>query len=373
MIKKLDKVILKTFIGPFMGTFFVVLFVLLMQIIWKYIDDLVGKGLDLLTIFRFVIYASATMVTLALPIAILLSAIMTFGQLGENYELVAIKSAGISLLRFMRPLLFVALLLCSVTFLFANYIIPVANLKFEMLWNDIYHKSPAFDLKEGVFYNGFQGYSIKIAKKEKDKTTLRDVLIYEKAYGPQDNTIISQSGVMKISPDKKYLQFTLVNGNRYEEKGDNFNPNNTEYIRLSFKEYNKIFDLSQLDIKATADSVYKNASGMLNIKQLNKALDSIGKIPVALKKRGANEMYSYFNYLSLKGSLQNIPKPVKVKSFEDLIPDSIKPFVHQSSNLSAGVLQSNYSYTLKNMKLRIGLLTGTSLSGIKSFLCLPHV
>ena len=167
MIKKLDKLILKSFFLPFLATFFIALFVLMMQTIWKYIDDLVGKGLDMLTLSKFILYASATMVMLALPIAILLSSIMTFGKLGESFELVAIKSSGIPLLRFMRPLFFVAVLLCGVTFLFANYIIPVANLKFAVLYNDIYRKSPAFDLKDGVFYNGFRGYSIKVGKKRK--------------------------------------------------------------------------------------------------------------------------------------------------------------------------------------------------------------
>nr|MBA2561737.1 LptF/LptG family permease [Chitinophagaceae bacterium] len=218
MIKKLDILILKAFFWPFLATFFIALFVLMMQTIWKYIDDLVGKGLDMLTLSKFILYASATMVMLALPIAILLSSIMTFGKLGESFELVAIKSSGIPLLRFMRPLFFVAIILSGITFLFANYIIPVANLKFAVLYNDIYRKSPAFDLKDGVFYNGFQGYSIKVGKKEKDRSTLKNVLIYEQSYGPQDNTVISESGMMKISPDKKFLEFNLKNGFRYQEE-----------------------------------------------------------------------------------------------------------------------------------------------------------
>ena len=171
MFKKLDKLILKAFLWPFIATFFITLFVFMMQILWKYIDDLVGKGLDFITLTEFLIYASATLVTLALPIAILLSSIMTFGKLGENFELVAIKSSGISLLRFMRPLFFVSLILTGIAFLFANYIAPVANLKFAVIYNDIYRKSPAFDLKDGVFYNGFRGFSIKVGKKEKDKST----------------------------------------------------------------------------------------------------------------------------------------------------------------------------------------------------------
>jgi lipopolysaccharide export system permease protein len=161
MIKKLDKLILKSFIGPFIITFFIAFFVLMMQSLWKYLDDLVGKGLDFFTIAQFLWYASASLLMLAMPIAILISSIMTFGNLGESFELVAIKSSGISLLRFMRPLMWVSIFLCGVTFIFANYVIPFANLKFVTLYSDIYVKKPAFDLKEGVFFTHIPNYAIK--------------------------------------------------------------------------------------------------------------------------------------------------------------------------------------------------------------------
>ncbi len=332
MIKKLDKLILKAFIGPFIVTFFITLFVFVMQILWKYIDDLVGKGLDVITLTKFIIYASATLVTLALPIAILLSSIMTFGKLGENFELVAIKSSGISLLRFMRPLFFVALILCFIAFLFANYVIPVANLKFAVIYNDIYRKSPAFDLKEGVFYNGFKGYSIKVAKKEKDKTTLGGILIYEQSNGPQDNTVISEKGAMKMSPDKKFLEFKLQNGYRYEEKGDISGVNN-EFVRLSFKEYNKLFDLSQLDMQFTPDSLYKNNFQMQTLRQLDKILDSVNRYKDSFSRRTQSELAVYINYNKFKNSSQQNVKTeqLNVKTFDELIPDSLKAIVNQTA------------------------------------------
>jgi lipopolysaccharide export system permease protein len=332
VIKKLDKLILKAFTGPFVITFFITLFVLMMQILWKYIDDLVGKGLEIITLTKFIIYASATLITLALPIAILLSSIMTFGKLGENFELVAIKSSGISLLRFMRPLFFVALLLGFITFLFANYIIPVANLKFATIYNDIYHKSPAFDLKDGVFYKGFKGFTIKVAKKEKDKTTLKNILIYEQTNGPQDNTVISEKGTMKMSPDKKFLEFKLQNGYRYEEKGD-VNGTNNEYVRLGFKQYNKLFDLSQLDIQFTPDSFYKNNFKMQTLRQLDVELDTINKNKNVFAKRTQLELSNYFNYSKYKNSeVQKVTAAkVNVKTFDDLIPDSLKVTVNRSA------------------------------------------
>ncbi len=341
MIKKLDKLILKAFVGPFVVTFFITLFVFMMQILWKYIDDLVGKGLDGITLARFLLYASATLVTLALPIAILLSSIMTFGKLGENFELVAIKSSGISLLRFMRPLFFVALVLGCITFLFANYIIPVANLKFASIYNDIYRKSPAFDLKDGVFYKGFTGFTIKVAKKEKDKTTLQNILIYEQSNGPQDNTVMSEKGTMKMSADKKFLEFKLQNGNRYEEKGQISGLEN-EFIRLSFKEYNKLFDLSQLEIKFTPDSFYKNNFKMQTLRQLDIVLDTANKNKDLFASRTKTELGTVFNFTKYKDSLSKNTKTEKInaKSLDVLIPDSLKSNVHQTALNTVSTLRS---------------------------------
>ena len=164
----LTSLVLSSFIGPFILTFFIALFVLLMQFLWKYIDDLVGKGLDWWTITKLLAYTSTTLVPLALPLAILLSSIMTFGNLAEHYEIVAAKSAGISLQRLMRPLVFVALLISIAAFYFSNNILPYSNLKMGSLLYDVRQQKPALFIKEGIFYNGIDGYSIKIGKKEKD-------------------------------------------------------------------------------------------------------------------------------------------------------------------------------------------------------------
>jgi len=250
MIKKLDKLILKSFIGPFVVTFFIALFVLMMQSLWKYIDDLVGKDLDLLTIGQFLWYASASLLILAIPIAILISSIMTFGNLGESFELIAIKSAGISLLRFMRPLIWFSILLCGISFFFANYVIPYANLKFKTIYFDIAYKKPALDLKEGTFFSAIPGYSIKVGKKDKDQKTIHNVVIYEQQNQLQDNCIVAEKGIMKITADKKFLAFTLQNGYRYQERG-NMGDTSTEFIRLGFKEYKKLFDVSSLKMNKT--------------------------------------------------------------------------------------------------------------------------
>jgi len=201
VIKKLDALILKAFIGPFFATFFIALFVLVMQFLWLYIDDLVGKGLDLFIIAQLIGLYAASVLPLALPLAILLSSIMTFGNLGESFELIAIKSAGIPLLRFMRPLTIVAIIAGGISFLFANNIIPIANLKLNTLKYDIIVSKPAFDIKEGVFYDKIEGYIIKIGKKSKDGSTIQNIIIYEKNYGLQDYSLIAESGTMKVNKE----------------------------------------------------------------------------------------------------------------------------------------------------------------------------
>lgn len=348
MLKKLDILIIKAFIGPFIATFFITLFVFVMQILWKYIDDLVGKGLDMITLTEFLIYASATLVTLALPISILLSSIMTLGKLGENFELVAIKSSGISLLRFMRPLFLITVVLTGVAFIFANNITPVANLKFARIYHDIYQKSPAFDLRPGVFYNGFDGFSIKVSKKDQD-SLLKNIIIYERAGAQEDNTIISKSAKMVISKDKNFLEFFMKEGHRYEEDG-NYDPRKTEYIDLGFKEYKKLFDLSQLNLQKTSDSLFMNNVQMKSMRQLTEDLDSLKKIPDSAYKSLQRNMKSYILYAKYKDSAGSksdtqLLKTVVSKSakdFSNLIPDSLREnvrslalnFVNNAKNIA---------------------------------------
>lgn len=276
MFKKLDKLIVKAFIGPFIVTFFITLFILILQFFWKYIDDLVGKGLELGTLVQLTGYVSATAVPLALPLAVLISSIMTFGKLGESFETVAVKSAGIPLLRFMSPLFFISVCIAVVAFLFSNYIIPVAQLKFQTLLYDITVAKPAFNLKEGVFFRDFDGYTIKIGKKEKDNATIHNIVIFERNYSLQDNIIVAEHGKMRMSDDKKFLEFNLENGWRHEERGPSYSVN-TDYIRLGFKTYKKLFDLSSFTMMRTPDSLFKDNFRMLNVRQLNKSIDSLTK------------------------------------------------------------------------------------------------
>ncbi|MFY7838739.1 MAG: LptF/LptG family permease, partial [Lacibacter sp.] len=356
--KKLDKLIIKAFIGPFLATFFIALFILVIQFFWLYIDEFVGKGIDTLTLFQFIGYVSTTLIPLALPLGILLSSIMTFGNLGESFELVAIKSAGIPLVRFMRPVLVISVILGLVAFAFANYVIPVAELKMRTLLFDIRVAKPAFDIKEGVFYKGLSGYTIKIGKKEND-SIIHNVVIYEHNYTLQDNIILAEKGTMTISPDQRFLSFNLQNGWRYQEKG---NPGTveTEYYRLGFKEYKKVFDLSSFKLNKTADSTFKTYYKMLSLQQLNTVVDSLNGVVKKLRERSKRELRPSMPMQSVPDSIWKKHKAVavKAKNVDQLIPDTLKRNVYSNAVTKISGVKSvaeflAYDYIEQQKQLRL--------------------
>jgi len=359
VFKKLDILIIRAFVGPFIATFFITLFVLILQFFWLWIDDFVGKGVDGPLFIKLIIYLSATLVPLALPLSVLLSSIMTFGNLGETFELVAIKSAGIGLLRFMRPLLVIALLLSGLAFLFNNNVIPIANLKMRSLHTDIVNKKPAFDLKEGVFYTAIPGYAIKVGKKEKDDSTLTNVIIYETGSGLQDNVIVADRGIMKVTPDQHFLVFTLKKGWRYEERGTG---TSTDYIRLGFNEYKKVLDLSSLALNLTADSTYKDRYEMLSVRQLGLGIDTLEKKNSSFASRVKTELLPYleFNRYIDTGWMKTSVTAPKAKKMDELIPDSARSRVlDQSISYSSALKNSiqgsavEYSNQRKEMRLQL--------------------
>lgn len=296
------------------------MFILLMLFLFKYIDDLIGKGFEWYVILELLLYASATNVAMALPLAILLSSIMTFGSLGENYELVAIKSAGISLQRAMMPLIIVVSMLSAGAFLFSDYMLPVANLKMGSLLYDVRNQKAAFLINEGVFNNSIPGYSIRVRKKDPDQT-LHDILIHERNSSSGNmNTLWAKEGQMFISDDNQLLVLKLKNGKRYEETpgtSGNYNPRQ-RLMRTEFKETEQKFDLSGFQLKRTDEELFKSNYAMLNLKQLKFYSDSF-------KLKGDSNLRSTYSDLALlsgtyrKDSL-NSGKPVKgLKEYKDVL------------------------------------------------------
>ena len=291
-MKKISALVLKSYTGPLLATFFVSLFILLMQFLWQYIDDLVGKGLDTYTIAELLFYASATFVPLALPLAILLSSLMTFGNLGEHYELVAMKSSGVSLRTIMKPMIIMSFLISGFAFYFSNNILPVANLKFKSLLYDVRKKKLAVNIKEGIFYNDMEDYTIRVGKKGKDGKSIYKVMIYNHTgkWGNNDVTV-ADSGYMETTPDGRYLIFTLYDGYNYQDKLDQKDAQKTNpFQRTFFKQEQRKFDLSAFELNRTNENLFKNNYQMLNISQLDYFIDSIGG---SIRERRLNLAQNY--------------------------------------------------------------------------------
>lgn len=244
-----------------------------MQFLWKYIDDLIGKGLDVSQVSELMIYSIARFVPLALPIAVLISSVMVLGKLGENYELAALQSSGISLISIMKPIFIFIVLISISSFLFSNYVMPIANFKGGSLLYDIKKKKPAINIKEGIFYNDIDGFSIKIGSKDDD--VLNDILIYDHKENLGNKKVISaKSGKMKITDDEKYMELYLFDGNSYIEIENNNKKKKSINRKISFQKDLIRFDLSSFNMK-NSEMLYKGHYAMLNNKQLSYSIDSL--------------------------------------------------------------------------------------------------
>ncbi|MFT4524624.1 MAG: lipopolysaccharide export system permease protein [Bacteroidia bacterium] len=298
-LKKLHKLLLTSYAGPFVMTFFVSLFVLLMQFLWKYIDDLVGKGLEWYIIAELLFYASASLVNMALPLAILLSSIMTLGNLGENYELVALRSAGISLGRIMYPLIIVAILTSVGAFYFANNVIPVSNLKMGTLLYDIRHQRPTMSLKPGVFYRGLQGYSIRTGSKGDDEQSLYDLIIYDHTDNKGNIKVTTaDSGRMAYSHNERYMEFTLYSGKSYTQEDNPSRKSKTYPHSINqFDEELIRFDMSDFKLSRSSDEIFKDNYRMQSFSQLRAHIDSFKVEKVKRHSELANNIKKNYKYV----------------------------------------------------------------------------
>ncbi len=259
-------------------TFFIVLFVLLMQFLWKYVDDLVGKGLDFKVLGEMMFYASFALLPFAFPLAMLLASIMTFGSLGENYELVAMKASGISLSRIMRPLVVIAILVTLTAFYFANNVLPQTNLKFSTLLYSVKKQRPELVLQSGVFTNEMDGYSIKVGSKNNESKMLYDLLIYDHTGGKSNESVtVADSGFLKITEDKRYMVLNLFHGENYVEQKPNNRKkkDNHAYQRNRFDEQTIRVKVRNFEFNRRDESIFRNQYRMLNIKDLSLMEDTL--------------------------------------------------------------------------------------------------
>ena len=275
-IKKLDIFILKSFCMLFAGTFFICLFIFMMQFLWRYVDEMVGKGLEMTVLAQFFFYSALTLVPASLPLAILLAALITFGNFGERFELLAMKAAGISLLRIMQPLIIFIAFICCVSFYFQNIIGPQAQTKLWTLLISMRQKSPELDIPEGVFYDEIDGYNLYVKKKDRKTGMLYDVLIYNFEKGFENAQIIkSDSGKLEMTADKQHLYLHLYSGEQFENlKSQNMSQKNVPYRRESFREKHAIIEFDS-DFNMADEGIMSGQSNSKNMSTLQADIDSM--------------------------------------------------------------------------------------------------
>ncbi len=318
-MKKLDKLVFKSFIGPFFLTFCVVVFIFLLQFLLRHFEDIVGKGLGWTVYAQLLGYFSINMTPVSFPLAVLLSSLMTYGNLGEHSELTALKGAGVSLTRTLVPMFFFSILLTILAFLSNNYIVPKANLKAYSLLYDIKHKSPALNIKEGVFYNNIPGYQIKVNKKFSDGRSLKDIIIYNhsKRTGNTEVTL-ADSGQMYTIKNDRYLVMELYDGHHYSEQelkrtkrsiSDRNKP--SPYARNKFDHSKFVFSMASFDLKRTKEELFAGNRLMKGVKQLNYDVDSLEKDIKYAKYEAFRNLKAKFNY-----HLDDLEEP------EELLPQN---------------------------------------------------
>jgi len=346
--------LIRAFALPLVVTFLIVQFILVMQFLWLYIDDLVGKGLEWWVITELIFYASASFVPLALPLAILLASIMTLGALSEHGELTAVKSSGISLLRFLRPLFGLVLFICLFAFYFSDTLLPNSRLKFGSLLYDVQQKKPALSIKPGVFYKDIEGYSLMVRRRDADQQTVRDIIIYDRSSGgAYPRVTIARRGKFIHSQDQRFLTVQLEDGFTFTEQGST-EPSETMNgeSRILFRKQQIHLDLSQLNLRRSDESLFKDYYSMLNTRQLSKAIDSLRRDNQS-RDSALNHLilgqYHFGRNTSLESSEPLASRPPKTQpsgtKWSENNPDLIQEALRQ--------LQTVKSYTdMKNREMR---------------------
>ncbi len=328
-LKKLNIYIIKQYIGTFVFTFFVAIFILLMQFLWAYVDEFIGKGIEFAVMFKLLFYTSVTFVPMALPLAILLSSLMCFGNLGEYYELVAMKASGISTWKVMRPLLYFSLTMSVLGFFFSNNVMPVANLKMQTTLYDVSHKKMTLEIPEGVFYRGIDKYVIKVAKKSKTDNWMYNIMVYDHTDNKGNvKVIVADSGYMEMTHNQRNMILTLYDGYNYSEMIDDKEyRNNRPFQKMAFKRQIVTFDMSQFDMKHMNEDAFKTHHTMLNIKQLEVAIDSLSTAYDEKMESNNEAALKRFQYLSMNPDvLQTNDKKLEKRLGGAVSDDTIKEF-----------------------------------------------
>lgn len=308
---------------------------------------MMGKGLELTVILELLLYASANLVNICLPLAVLLSSIMTFGNLSENFELVALKSSGISLLRIMHPLMVLVIALTFGAFYFANNISPIATLKFKSLLYDITQAKPGIELSDGIFYNGIEGYSIRVSHNDRETGDLNDMLIYDHTKKQTGNkTVIrAKKGRMEQTNDKRYIILTLYDGYSYDESGsENGKKSDRPMVRNRFDKDILRIDVSGFMLQRSDEDQWKNHMQMLTMGQLDESIDSLHLLYNKRQK-------DYYRYVNRTIHLRDDSTDVKLSDLEGM---------DYFENLSYSMKQRSVRIAESVSKNSVNYLTGTA-------------
>ncbi len=301
-MKKLHLFVIKSYILPLLLIFVTAVFALLMQFIWKYVDELVGKGLELKIITELIFYASLYVVPMALPLAVLVASVMSFGNLGEHSELLALKSSGISLQKIMMPLIIVTLMVSVGAFAFSNYISPHTNLKMGTLLHDIRHQRPELNLKAGSFNNDISGYTIKIGRKNHETKMMYDFAIYDHSqYYGNNSVTTADSAYMQMTEDDKFMILTLYGGAAYEEVRNRRKIKQKPHNRFLFSKQTITISLADFEFKRTDEQLFRHGHMTKNLNKLNEAIDSVNKY---IHKRQDRYYYNLMTTNLLKGEIK---------------------------------------------------------------------
>lgn len=281
-IKKLDVFILKSYLLPLFITFFVTTFLLLMQFLWRYIDDLVGKGLEFSIILELFLFAAMGLLQMSLPLSVLCASIFAYGGMGDTNELIAIKSAGVSLGRIMMPLIVFNVFLMIGSFVYANNILPYSNLRLWSLMFDVRNQRPEMNIKEGIFFDGIDQVRLKISSKNTKTNMMYDVMIYDhRNNAGNTSVIIADSATMRVTDDKQALMLTLFHGESYEDVIDRSDPNEYRerrpFRQYSFDKQQVLFELEDYAFSRTNVDLFKHNSQMQNVLQLDYMIDSLSQ------------------------------------------------------------------------------------------------
>lgn len=334
-MKIIDKLLVKSFIPPFIVTFFIALFVLIMQFLWKWIDDIIGKGVGFLFILEMLGYMTISLIPMALPIAVLISSVMVMGNLSERYELSSLKSAGVSLARVMFPLMVLTFFISIFSFFCSDQLIPITNLKYQSRLYDIKNQKPTLSLDEGVFNDDFQGFSIRIKEKEADNRSIKKVLMYDqKTSNNQFSQVAADRGEMFVTQDERFFVLNLFDGYQNMETKPTIKDGKSNYpfVRTSFKEWNRVFDLSEFSINRTDENAFKDHYNMLSTRQLIEVIDSIDRRKEQkLADMATNIDRTYYLRLLEEQQRRADAKKGKPEAVKVNIPASVKGSVNVDS------------------------------------------